>query len=346
MASIFETVLNKEEAFARMQGQFLDEKREILKSWMDFLEKGRRAQIGEIREWKGGKYRKTELGWVPAIQKYRTSRKEKDSTEQFAWKGSLVGPEDFGSPQCEKDLNISLSTETQYKTVDLGLDKYGNQKWGWTEDRIEKVHKPIIESFVKRGTKNPNGVKTCTLMMGAPASGKGFLQEFLRNKGVMDKSLVAIDPDDIKVHALAPDYDRYSEANARKGASFVHEEGSDIAKSTFRAMEEKGFDYLQDKVFSDYKKLIEEIDWLNKAGYKVKIIMASSSAEVAKPRMLQRAKKEGRYVPKKYFEKCHKDIEETWNKLMKNMPEGVISAQKYDMKVEEPSLMEEFKAEQ
>ena len=40
--SIFESVLNKSEAMERLQSQFVE-------PWEDFIEKGRIAQIGEVR---------------------------------------------------------------------------------------------------------------------------------------------------------------------------------------------------------------------------------------------------------------------------------------------------------
>ena len=343
--SIFSEVLNKDQALSRLASQFVEPSQlqailkkgstDELQSLRDFFEKGKKAQIGEVREWSGIKMMKTERGWVPAQQSARTARKEADQKTPFTWKGSLQGPEEFGSPEFEQDLDTNYSTQTQYQ-----------EKGQWSEKRMQKVHQPIVKSYVARGQKNPDGVKTVTLMMGAPASGKSRLRSSLTREGVIDSHLVVIVPDDIKTKALAPDFDRYSEVNARHSAEFVHEEGSDIAKEAFAAMEEQGFDYLQDKVFADYGKLIKEINRLGKAGYKVKIVMASCPVDVAYKRMQARGKATGRYVVPDYFRQTHKQIEETWTKLMENMPSNVLSARKYNTATQSnwPEMVDSFEA--
>lgn len=325
---IFNEVLNKHEALDRLSIQFGGDPKIVR-----IFEKGKRAQIGEIRDWGGGKYQKTQVGWIPVKQSTRTARRDKEGNV-FKWGGKLQGPEEYGSPQFEEEINTSYTTEGLYK------DDSGE----WKAERVEKVHKPIINSYVARGQKNPNEVKTVTLMMGAPATGKGNLRAGLTKRGTIASHVTAIDPDDIKTKALAPDYDRYSERSARKASEFVHEEGSDIAKSTFLAMEQEGFDYLQDKVFSNYKKLIKEINRLDKAGYKVNIVMASCPVKIAYERMIARGKKTGRYVPTKYFNEVHVEIEDTWAKLKENMPSNVLSAQKYDTRTKDLRTLDSFEA--
>ena len=278
--SVFENILNKEEAMNRLQGQFKESTEDIVKAWSDFLEKGRKAQIGEVREWRGGKYRKTEAGWVPAnpSSRLRTRKDSSDPSKPFKWNGSLEGSEKYGSPKFEQDLNIYSSTEAQYKNPD----------GTYTEERIKKVHKPIVDSYVKRGKRGDGEKPVAILFMGAPATGKGHLRRALIDAGEIPEHFVTVDPDEIKTDALAPDYDRYSEDNNKTAARFVHEEGSDISKEIFNALEEKGYDYIQDKVFADAKKLEKEIKRLVSKGYDVKIIATKCPKEVALRRMLQR----------------------------------------------------------
>ena len=42
----------------------------------NLIEKGKRGQLGEIREWKGGKYKKTAQGWIPVSEGKKESKKE------------------------------------------------------------------------------------------------------------------------------------------------------------------------------------------------------------------------------------------------------------------------------
>lgn len=45
------------------------------------FEKGKTAEVGEVREWKGQKMRKTPTGWVPATESKQKSNQEETSTE-------------------------------------------------------------------------------------------------------------------------------------------------------------------------------------------------------------------------------------------------------------------------
>ena len=46
----------------------------------DVLEKGKRAQMGEIREWNGLKYQKTSNGWIPVKQQKEGASEKKEET--------------------------------------------------------------------------------------------------------------------------------------------------------------------------------------------------------------------------------------------------------------------------
>ena len=312
--SIFEEVLNKGKALERFNEQFLE-------PWSDFIEKGRKAEIGEVREWRGGKFRKTQLGWVPAEpgDKLR-KRTMPGSQEKFKWDGNLVGSQKYGSPEFEQDLNIYKFTDRQYKNPD----------GTWTEERMKKVHDPIVKSYVERGKKG--GEKpVAILMMGAPATGKGHLRKGLIKAGVIPEHFVVVDPDEIKTEALKPDYDRFSQDNNKTAAAFVHEEGSDISKEVFEAMEENGFDYIQDKVFASYSKLQKEIKRLKAKGYDVQVIATKCSKDLAYKRMLQRAKgPKARFVNMKAFNLAHGAIDGAFDELVESMPEGLLSVQRYD----------------
>lgn len=327
--------LNQESALQRMCSQFKKTPQEEL---CDILEKGKKASIGEIRTWKNQKFQKTPNGWVPVRTHDKlTERSIQNKDKQKKWDGSLTGPEEFGSPQFEEDLNLNASNDVQYM-------KGGE----WTTERVEKVHNPIVQSFSSRGRKNPNGQKTVILMMGAPASGKGWLRKKLYQDGLVGEHVVAIDPDDIKMNALKPDWDRFSDRNMQRAAGMVHEEGSDIAKKTFAAMEEGEFDYLQDKVFADYPKLIKEIKRLDQAGYKVQIFFAYCDKEQANKNRQARFEKTGRDVPAHAFNSAHDNIVPTWEKLVKELPSNVVSAQRWNMTdhAKGPQLMEQYGTEE
>ena len=324
--SIFEEVLNKGKALERFNEQFLE-------PWGDFLEKGKRAQIGEVREWRGGKYRKTQLGWVPAEpgEKLR-KRTMPNSQERFRWDGNLTGSQKYGSPEFEQDLNIYKRTDKQYKNPD----------GTWTEERMKKVHDPIVKSYVERGKKGDGEKPVAILMMGAPATGKGHLRKQLIKDGVIPEHFLVVDPDEIKTEALSPDYDRYSEDNNKTAAAYVHEEGSDISKEIFKALEEKGYDYIQDKVFADQKKLEKEIKRLVDKGYDVKVYATQCPRDVAHKRMLKRAQgPQARFVHMKAFNDAHKAIDSTFDWLFNNTPKGVSEVKRWDTNSQDLKLINE-----
>ncbi len=58
------------------------EKASLIDSAADFLEKGKKANLGEVREWSGRKYQKTTQGWKPA-GKASSSKENGGAKEKF-----------------------------------------------------------------------------------------------------------------------------------------------------------------------------------------------------------------------------------------------------------------------
>lgn len=258
-------------------------------STCEYLEKAKKANIGTIHIWSNGdRYQKTTNGWVKLTE---------------------VRFKDY-------KLDLKISTERQFCKDGI-----------WDKDRIEKVHKPIIQEFLSKAKHSKEPV--VTLMMGAPASGKGTTIELLKDTEIEYKDILVVDPDKIKTQGLSKDYKEYKKYNLKKAASKVHEEGSYISKQIIKELDNIGTHYIQDKCFADYDKLIKEIDRLANLGVKVKIMMTSSSVEKAYQRMLKRGKKTGRYVDEKYFYEQHRKVEKTFSKLLKNLPQNVVLVRQY-----------------
>ena len=69
------------------------------------IEKGKRGQVGEIREWKGGKYKKTAQGWIPVSEgKKESGGEKKDSDDRVG--NFKIG--DSVRVNDDKDIPISL----------------------------------------------------------------------------------------------------------------------------------------------------------------------------------------------------------------------------------------------
>ena len=259
-------------------------------STFEFFEKGKRAEVGSIHTWSDGvDYRKTTDGWV---------------------KVSEVKIKDY-------NLNLKLTTEDQFC-------KDGN----WDKNRVEKLHKPIIEKFKSEITKTSKE-PVVTLMMGAPASGKGTILRYLKANEKEYENLPDVNPDHIKTEDLGQDYNEYQKYSTKSAAKKVHEEGSYLSKQIIKEYDKLGAHYVQDKCFAKYDSLIKEIDRLGQLGVKVKIMMVSCPYEIALWRMLERGKETGRYVPRKYFYNQHKNIEETYQKLIADIPKNVTMIRNY-----------------
>lgn len=213
----------------------------------------------------------------------------------------------------------------------------------WNEKRVEKVHKPIIEDFLNKvdlKSKTP----IVTLMMGAPASGKGLVVRHLKSTEEEYKNLPVLNPDHIKTEGLKDDYEKYQNHGVELAANNVHNEGSYITKEIAKKLNKIGAHYIYDRTFSNYDKLINEINTLGKLGVKVKIMMVTLPMEIAYQRMIERGKRTGRYVLIQAFEKCHTEIEDTYKKLVNNIPSNVVLIRRYNTE-KELRLLKEIRNE-
>ena len=84
---------------------------EIFLSGMNILEKAKKGNIGEIREWKSGKYRKTANGWEPVKSKIQsTEKKEANLSEEI--KQKLIDSQD--DLQSKSSMRHYVANEKDY----------------------------------------------------------------------------------------------------------------------------------------------------------------------------------------------------------------------------------------
>ena len=65
MESIFDVIKKEQLKQILCTAAAFGDNQIIQKAFSEVIEKGSKANIGEVREWKGGKFKKTEQGWVP-----------------------------------------------------------------------------------------------------------------------------------------------------------------------------------------------------------------------------------------------------------------------------------------
>ena len=98
----------------------------IQKAFSAVIEKGAIAQIGEIREWKGGKYKKTPQGWMPV-----TEDSIKSKSEQIIPGDNLIDHNN-------EKFRVS-STKKDGAYIDNSKEETKFYTWGQIKDKFEKV---------------------------------------------------------------------------------------------------------------------------------------------------------------------------------------------------------------
>lgn len=237
--------------------------------------------------------------------------------------------------------NKSQSKKIQIDTSKTTADQFRDENNNWNKERVEKVHKPIIEKYISKVKSHEH--PTVTLMMGAPASGKGSVRKSI--KDTYNFGDVVIDPDDIKMIDLKDDWDTYSKADSKSAANNLHEESSYLSSKIQSALINKKANFTLDKTFCEYKKLKNTIDTFVKNGYEVNIIYASVPKEIAHERMLARGNEIGRHIPEDVFNNKHDSIIKTFDQLQKEYGGKINNIYKYDTKGKKPKLVLHIKKE-
>ena len=87
----------------------------------NLIEKGKRGQLGEIREWKGGKYKKTAQGWVPVSEGKDKGQPDRElskyNNKRFNYQGITWEVVKRGESQ-SKIIAITESVKGQEKVID------------------------------------------------------------------------------------------------------------------------------------------------------------------------------------------------------------------------------------
>jgi predicted ABC-type ATPase len=212
----------------------------------------------------------------------------------------------------------------------------------WDKERVEKVHKPIIRKYLNK-VKQVSDTPTVTLMMGAPANGKGTVRKYLIERGDLNDDIV-VDPDDIKTEELKDDFERYRKVYPKGASQKVHKEGSYIADKIKEGLSNLGADFILDKTFVDYDKLSKTVRDFGERGYNVKIVAVQlPNVNEAIRRMESRGKRTGRYVPREFIQEVYNKFSNTFEKLIQNIPENVVSIQRFDTSSAKPELKYNYK---
>lgn len=148
--SIFENVLNKDEGMQRFLNQFQDFRFE------DFLEKGKRAQIGEVRDWGGIKFQKTESGWVAVKKSNKNQQNDEQSPSQDVYKLSKASKEYIDLIRSQKDWFTKISNEVLNSVQnEIGENRY----LAVTPTDLKKDHRISEKFFEDEGIEKIQDIK-------------------------------------------------------------------------------------------------------------------------------------------------------------------------------------------
>ena len=122
----------------------------------EFLEKGKKAQIGEIREWKGQKFQKQPNGgWIPVKQGTKETKKE-FSAEDEKWLDRFFDPMDTASYFLDsKELEEDYPNKT-IKEFERYISENGQAEGEAVESLVSELHlsnKEATDLFRERSKK-------------------------------------------------------------------------------------------------------------------------------------------------------------------------------------------------
>ena len=144
-----------------------------------------------------------------------------------------------------------------------------------------------------------------TIVLGPPAAGKSTIANEL---ALSNKSAI-LDSDEIK--KTIPEYD------GGIGASAVHEESSDLAKTLQSLMIERGTNIVLPKVGHNASSIRETISLYKSKGYKVRLVDMDVTPQNAFIRMISRFLNTGRIIPPSYLDSVGSKPSATYQILKK-----------------------------
>jgi len=200
-----------------------------------------------------------------------------------------------------------------------GLDGYGSKEW--LDNRVYRINDETVAgteqallrfeleaeqlAFRELGIEPQPILKNreLTILLGPPAAGKSTIANEL---AVSNRSAI-LDSDEIK--KALPEY------NGGIGASAVHQESSDLAKTLQSLMINQGSNIVLPKVGHTASSIRNVISLYKDKGYKVRIVNMDVTPENAFQRMIQRFVSTGRIIPPEYIDRVGSSPRSTYQTL-------------------------------
>ena len=136
-----------------------------------YIEKGRRAQIGEVRQWKDGKYKRTKEGWEPVREGKSLGSSKLDDAISVAGKALAQGRPDA----------MDLRKVARDMAMDSGMDP---KKFQEALDTSKEAWKNDLGGGLVGKTFNHEGVTYKVTKQGATQSEAEAVTESLKGKKI------------------------------------------------------------------------------------------------------------------------------------------------------------------
>lgn len=217
------------------------------------------------------------------------------------------------------------------------LSRFYDHDEGWTPER-KQLHDMIVNRM--RDVPKATGQPEFTLMGGGTAAGKSTV---IKAGAIKMPVHVHIDSDEIK--KSLPEFNVLNHGGDSRGANYVHEESSYLAKRTMKESFEAGQNVVLDGTGdSKLESVMAKSDAARANGYKVRGEYVTCATENAIARSNARAQKTGRTVPIETLKATHKSVSRIFPELAKR---GVFDeAHLWDTDSEKPTLVATVKGKE
>lgn len=197
----------------------------------------------------------------------------------------------------------------------------------------EKLRTKLVNDLLKNAKRVQGRKPKAFIKAGGAASGKGTVDNLLRKEGHIGKGAVEINADTFKEQL--PEYREFIDAGDARGANYLHEESSQLAKRAKDAVIEKNADVVFDKVLGNPKKAKALIKELKAAGYEIELLGVSVDPREAIIRSVVRYTQKQRWVHIPALLEGHKNVSKHFDEYV----DLVDDVRLYDSNPKEPQLI-------
>lgn len=194
------------------------------------------------------------------------------------------------------------------ETKELYTSKSGEYK-----NERKALHEAIINELLRRAGMATKSERPCVYFFGGGSgSGKTTLKEKMLKEHPPLKYIKAInvDPDEIKLYL--PEFELYKQMHPQKAALLVHKESCDIRDLLVDRLIKEKRNFIYESTMAKPKKYMYLFKRLKAEGFRIHLYLSNVPISIAKKRISERARFDGRVIPIKVIENTHQLVPKTF----------------------------------